>query len=143
MDEIKLAHNDWYNEIIDNILTQLKTNITGLKDEEAKKRLDEFGPNELKEKKAVSPLILLLEQFKDFLIIILGIAAIISGVQGDWLEAIAIIIIVILAGVLGFLQEYEAEKAIDSLKKMAAPTATTLRDGIEKNYYFLLFYYFL
>jgi len=75
---------------------------------------------------------LLLEQFKDFLIIVLAVAAIISGIKGDWVEAITIIVIVILAGLMGFIQEYQAGKAIEKLRKMAAPHATVIRGGEEQ-----------
>jgi len=124
---------DWHILTVDEIFHSTGSNMNGLTEEEAGKRLKEYGPNELEEGKRVSPFILLFNQFKDFLIIVLAIAAIVSGIKGDWVEAITIIVIVILAGVLGFIQEYQAGKAIDALKKMTAPHATVLRAGEKKN----------
>ena len=122
----------WHILTADEMFSSTGSNMNGLTEEEAGKRLKEYGPNELVEGKRISPLILFLRQFKDFLIIVLAIAAIVSGIKGDWVEAITIIIIVILAGVLGFIQEYQAEKAIEALKKMAAPHGTVLRAGEKK-----------
>lgn len=123
--------NTWHNKNIDQVFRELESNANGLTPEEASVRLKDFGYNELEEKKGTSPLILLLSQFKSLLIVILIIAAIVSAGMGEMVESIAIIIIVILAGVLGFLQEYKAGKAIEALKKMASPNATILRGGIE------------
>ena len=101
----------------------------GLSQEHAAKRLAHFGANELKEKRARSPWRMLLDQFSDFMIIVLIIAAIISGVVGDVEDTVAIIVIVILNAVIGFVQEYRAERAMAALKQMAAVSARVLRDG--------------
>jgi len=132
-EDTKKSNINWYGEEPEKVLEELNTTEKGLKEEEAKERLSRFGPNELEAKKGVSPLIMLLEQFKDFLIIILLIAALISGIKGEWIETIAIVVIVILSGLMGFIQEYQAGKAIEALKKMAAPGAAVIRDGEEKN----------
>jgi Ca2+-transporting ATPase len=132
MNEMKPLKENWHGETVEQVLSQLKTEINGLSKKEAESRLEEFGANELEEKKKESILMLLLEQFKDFLIIVLAVAAIISGIKGDWVEAITIIIIVILAGLMGFIQEYQAGKAIEKLRKMAAPHATVIRGGEEQ-----------
>ncbi len=132
MNEIKLLKENWHSETVEQVLSYFKTDINGLSEKEAKDRLNEFGANELEEKKKESILMLLLEQFKDFLIIVLAVAAIISGIKGDWVEALTIIIIVILAGLMGFIQEYQAGKAIEKLRKMAAPNATVIRGGEEQ-----------
>jgi len=114
---------------IDDILAELRTSLQGLSSEEAEKRLEEYGPNELKERKKKSPFMMFLDQFKDFMILVLIAAAIISGIIGDVTDTIAIVIIVVLNAVIGFIQEYRAEKAMATLKKMAAPTATVIREG--------------
>jgi Ca2+-transporting ATPase len=89
------------------------------------------GPNRLPEKAKESPLLLFARQFTDLLIVILAIAAAVSGLLGEWLDAAAILAIIILNGVIGFLQEYRAEKALAALKKMIAPAARVLRGGAE------------
>lgn len=129
----KDVQKSWFSLSIEESLKGLNSSFSGLSSEENKSRLLQFGPNEFQEEEKESPLKLLAEQFSSLLIIILIIAAIISAFLGDTVEAISIIIIVVLAGVLGFIQEYQAGKAIESLKKMAAPHANVLRDGIETN----------
>lgn len=121
----------WHTLSIDDIYLQLNTKATGLSSEEAARRLAEYGPNELQAAKRISPWELLLEQFKNVLIIILLIATVLSVFLGHSVEAIAIAIIVLFAVLLGFAQEYRAERAIEALRRMAAPTATVLRDGEE------------
>jgi len=98
---------------------------------EAQKRLAEYGPNELQATHRISPWKILLEQFKNVLILILLGATVISLFLGHGVESIVIAIIVLFAVGLGFVQEYRAERAIEALKQMAAPTATILRDGME------------
>jgi P-type Ca2+ transporter type 2C len=127
----------WYNLSTDEAIETLQSTHQGLTEDEAKRRLAELGPNELKEKKKTSALTLLLEQFKDFLIIILLVAAIISFVlaimgEGDMLDPILIVVIVLFAAILGFVQEFRSEKAMEALKQMTAPTATTIRNDEEK-----------
>lgn len=109
-----------------------KTSSSGLTEEEARRRLKEYGPNELVEEKPPSPLSILLSQFLNFLVILLLIAAFISFYLGETIEAIAIILIVIFAGLLGFLQEYQAERSLRALKKLITPTTKVLREGKEK-----------
>jgi P-type Ca2+ transporter type 2C len=101
----------------------------GLSPEEAARRLADAGPNELAEKPRPPFLALLLEQFKDFLIIILLAAAGISIALGEWLDAAVIVMLVILNAVIGVIQESRAERALAALKRMAAPEARVLRDG--------------
>jgi Ca2+-transporting ATPase len=79
------------------------------------------------EKKKKSPFIMFLYQFRDFMILVLIVAAVISGFIGELSDTIAIVVIVVINAVIGFVQEYRAEKAMEALKKMAAPTATVLR----------------
>ncbi|MCX7707271.1 MAG: HAD-IC family P-type ATPase, partial [Anaerolineae bacterium] len=121
----------WHVRSIAESLTLLNTDPAGLSDAEAAKRLAEYGPNELRTTGRVSPWAVLLGQFKNVLIIILLIATALSIVLGHGVEAVAIIVIVLLAVLLGFIQEYRAERAIEALRRMAAPTATVLRNGEE------------
>jgi len=116
---------------INEAMLELNARMGGLSSEEAQKRLQEFGPNELKKEKRKSPFKLFLEQFTDILIIILLIATGLSFAVGEAYDAIVIIAIVVACAVLGFTQEYKAEKALEALKKMTAPTALVLRDGRE------------
>lgn len=104
----------------------------GLSEEKASELINRFGYNELPEPPKDPAWKKLLEQFTNLLILILIAAAIVSALMGNAVEAISILVIVLLAGVLGFVQEYQAQKAIDSLKKMAAQKALVLRDGVEQ-----------
>jgi Ca2+-transporting ATPase len=121
-----------YKLSVSEILTAFKSSVEGLSDNESLARLEKYGKNEISNEKRDSALKLLLEQFSDLLIIILIVSAIISFFIGQVVEATAIVIIVILAGVLGFVQEYRASKAIEALQRMASPHATVLRNGKEK-----------
>jgi len=116
---------------IDEAMRELNAEMDGLSSGEVQKRLEEFGPNELKKEKGKSPVRLFLEQFTDILIIILLVATALSMAIGEFYDAIVIIAIVMACAVLGFTQEYKAEKALEALKKMTATTATVLRDGKE------------
>ncbi|MBI5034183.1 MAG: cation-translocating P-type ATPase [Chloroflexi bacterium] len=104
----------------------------GLASTEVQKRAAQFGPNQLREDKKISPLALLLEQFTDFIVLTLIASAIVSGFLGEWISAIAIVAIVILNAILGFVQEYRAEKALAALKQLSAPSAQVTRDGESK-----------
>ena len=121
----------WHTLSVATAFSELKSGREGLSGTEAERRLAEYGPNELKAGHVVSPWKLLLAQFKNVLIIILLIATVLSGFLGHAVEAIAIAVIVLFAVVLGFVQEYRAERAIEVLRQMAAPTATVIRDGQE------------
>src|SRR5512142_1041208 len=112
------------------VVGELKTDPhEGLSSEEARKRLSEYGPNELREKPRPSLLQMLFEQFKNFLIILLVVAAAVSAALGELTDAGMIMAIVILNAVLGVVQESKAEQALAALKKMAAPNARVVRDG--------------
>jgi Ca2+-transporting ATPase len=113
------------------VLSELKTPEQGLSNEEAGKRLEKYGPNELKEMRRETPLQMFLGQFKDMLIIILIVSAIIAAFFGEIIDSFAILLIVILNAVLGFAQEYRAEKALEALRKLAAPQARVMRGGEE------------
>jgi Ca2+-transporting ATPase len=122
----------WHSHEVDEAAAWLETSPgSGLSKQEAAKRLAEHGPNELAAARAVAPWRLLLQQFRNVLILILLAAVGLSVVLGHAAEAIVIAAIVLLAAVLGFVQEYRAERAIEALSRMAAPTATVVRDGNE------------
>lgn len=118
-----------YLEPVENVFKKLDTTSDGLTEEEAKKRLDLYGKNELTEKKRKSKVIIFLEQFKDFLVFVLIFAALISAFVGELTESIIIWIIIIANGILGFIQEYRAEAAIDALKEIGALKALVKRSG--------------
>jgi Ca2+-transporting ATPase len=101
----------------------------GLSPEEAGLRLVKYGPNQLKEKKGINPLDIFIGQFKDFIIWVLIGAALVSGFLQEWVDAFAIIAIVILNAILGFIQEYRAEKSLAALKKLSSPKSKVIRDG--------------
>jgi P-type Ca2+ transporter type 2C len=121
----------WHTLPIETIYSCLKSAPTGLASVEATRRLAEHGPNELQAAHRNSPWALLFEQFKNVLIVILLVATALSAFLGHGVEAIAIAVIVLFAVLLGFVQEYRADRAIEALRQMAAPTATTIRDGEE------------
>lgn len=122
----------YYKQNIHEILSTLQTSLDGLTDAEAEKKRAEFGYNELKESKKKSTWMLFLLQFKDFMILILIAAAILSGIMGDATDTVIIFIIILLNAILGFVQEYRAEKAIDALKKLAIANIVVIRNKIQK-----------
>ncbi len=125
------------NRVIENphtisardVIQKLNSNNNGLNDEEAKQRLLTYGPNELTEGKTITPLLLFVKQFKSWLVIILIIAAFISWFAGQTIDTWVIVAVVFINSVIGFSQEYRAEKAIASLKNMIVKTAKVIRDG--------------
>ncbi len=125
----------FYRSGIEEVAADLKTDLnSGLSSEEASRRLDEYGPNELGETKHTSLAVKFLCQFKSFMIIVLIIAGIISGVVGymngeGFTDAIIILAIVLLNAIIGVAQEAKAEKSLDALKKMSAPHCKVFRDG--------------
>lgn len=128
---IELTSKSWHAKSPQETLKELNSAETGLSQTEAQRRLAEYGPNELKKEKRASPIKMLLEQFTDILIIILLIATALSLAVGEIVDAIVIIAIVLATAILGFVEEFRSEKAVEALKKMTAPTATILRDGRE------------
>ena len=118
-----------YQKNLEKVLSDLKTGLRGLSNEEAKIRLEQYGRNELMEKKKRTVFMMFLDQFKDFMILVLIVAAVISGFIGELSDTIAIIVIVVLNAAVGFIQEYRAEKAMAALKQLAAPSAAVIRDG--------------
>ncbi|MBM3151869.1 MAG: cation-translocating P-type ATPase [Chloroflexi bacterium] len=127
----EVKRHDWHTLDIGQVLSGLSTRQEGLSSEEAARRFAQHGPNELQAGHRISPWEILFEQFKNVLIIILLVAAAFAGFVGEGLDAIVIGVIVLFAVGLGFVQEYRAERAIEALREMAAPTAAVMRDGEE------------
>ena len=122
----------WHSLPSLDVISALGSDATGLEEEEAKVRLHRFGYNELEREKRPSPLAIFLRQFKNVLVIILLAAALISLAVGETLDAVVILGIVVAVSLLGFFQEYRAEKALEALRKMAALTATVIRGGSDR-----------
>src|SRR2546430_2227521 len=127
---------DWPGRRPEAVLQRLESSPIGLTTRESAARLARYGPNELVQTQKISPLRILLSQFTDVLVIVLIIAAIISAALGlsqnetaDLYDAVLIIVIVIMNAILGFVQEYRAERSLEALKSLAAPKADVLREG--------------
>ncbi|MCK4637656.1 MAG: cation-translocating P-type ATPase, partial [Methanomicrobia archaeon] len=121
-----------YTKSIPQVLKELQTTDRGLTQKEAEERIKRYGFNEIEEEKKISILPIFLDQFKDFLMIILMLAVIVSLLIGETADAIVISIILVASGALGFFQEYKAEKSLEMLKKMSSPKAKVNRDGTER-----------
>lgn len=129
----------WHSMSEEEVLDALKTSRNGLSSEEAKRRLSEYGPNKLITKGGVNPLKILLNQFKDIFVLMLIAAVVISIAIAfakpepptieDYADALTIGAIVVLNAVIGFIQEYRSEKAIEAMRKLTAPKASVIRDG--------------
>lgn len=123
----------WHSLEAEQVLKELRSDPRqGLTEEEANKRLKIYGTNELKKEEKTSPLTLFFNQFKNILIIILLVATVLSAIVGQVVEALLIAIIIVFCAVLGFIQEYRAERALEALKRMLTPTITVLRGGKEE-----------
>ncbi len=120
---------NWHRLNKEEAFELLDTKQEGLSTPDAEEKLLKYGPNELEEGKKKSIAVMLLSQFKDVMILILLAAAIISGIIGDLTDTIVILVIVLLNAIIGFFQEYRAEKAMQALKQMAVTLARVLRDG--------------
>jgi P-type Ca2+ transporter type 2C len=115
---------------IDQVVAALQAHLEhGLSSEEARSRMQRFGANELAEKPRPGFLALLWDQFNNYLVIILILAALIALALGEWVDSVAIMCIVVLNAVVGVIQESKAEQALAALKKMSAPNAQAIRDG--------------
>lgn len=122
----------WYQLEQQEVGQLLKTDITkGLSQAEAQRRLETYGANQLQEQEGISPVKILASQFTDVMVLILIGATLISGLLGEYADAITILVIIFLNATLGFVQEYRAEKSMEALKSLAAPEATVLRGGSE------------
>jgi Ca2+-transporting ATPase len=119
----------WHHREADEVLRACESAASGLAPAEAARRLAADGPNALKEGKRTGALQILLRQFKSIIIWILIVAGVVSGLMGEAMDAVAILAIVALNAVIGFYQEFTAEKSVASLRKLTAPRARVLRDG--------------
>ncbi|KRM45220.1 calcium-translocating P-type ATPase, PMCA-type [Lentilactobacillus parafarraginis] len=119
----------FYQQSVDEVMNQMQADPKGLSDQQVAQRREQFGFNRLQAKRRTTIFEKFLAQFKDLMIIILIIAAIIAGIAGEHVDAAIILAVVILNAVFGVFQESKAENAIDSLKEMSAPMATVLRNG--------------
>jgi Ca2+-transporting ATPase len=129
----KHEEHAWHAMQSTDVLNRLDTLADkGLTSEEAAKRLEKYGPNALREAPPTTFLQMLREQFSSFVVILLIVAAVISAILGDYIEAAAIMAIVILNAVLGVVQERRAEQALAALRKLAAPEAHVIRDGLRQ-----------
>ena len=122
----------YFDKTVPQTLEQVKATANGLTAQEAARRLEEHGPNQLAEGKKKSPLVVFLEQFKDLLVFILAVAAVISMVSGNVESTLVIFAVLIMNAVLGTVQYLKAEKSLESLKAMSAPVAKVLRDGVRQ-----------
>ncbi|WP_068774554.1 calcium-translocating P-type ATPase, SERCA-type [Paenibacillus sp. FJAT-26967] len=125
-----MSHKEWYQMTADEVLQAQQVVLAeGLSWEEADSRQAESGRNELSEGKSVSPITLFLNQFKDFMVLVLMGATLVSGLLGEYLDAITIVAIIIMNGILGFIQEFRAERSLRALKELSAPNAKVCRGG--------------
>jgi Ca2+-transporting ATPase len=122
-----------HQQAAEAVLTTLGSDISrGLSGADVGKRLAQYGPNELSQQEKASPWELFFNQFKNVLVVILIAATILSALVGEYVDAAIILVIILFCAILGFVQEYRAEKALDALKGMLAPMITVLRDGTER-----------
>ncbi|PNR92311.1 calcium-translocating P-type ATPase, PMCA-type [Petrotoga sp. 9PWA.NaAc.5.4] len=119
----------FYDKEVDEVLQELQTSTKGLTSQEAAERIKKYGYNELEEKKGKSLFQMFIDEFKDFMIVVLLIAALISLFVGETTDAVIIIAIVVLNALLGVIQENKANQALQALKKLSTPHAKVLRDG--------------
>jgi len=127
---MKSPNRSWHSEQAAGVCAALQANpLTGLSEEEARTRLERFGPNALQARIKRGPLAMFLGQFADFMIVVLLAAAFISGLLGEASDTLVILIIVVLNALIGFIQEYRAERAMEALQKLSAPRAKALRQG--------------
>ena len=127
-----IPQQDWHTLKAEDVLKHLEVHESGLTSEEAAKRLAHYGENQLHETPRPGFLVMLWEQLNNFVVILLIIASIISALLGDYVEAAAIMAIVVLNSVLGIVQEQRAEEALAALKRLAAPDAQVIRDRRRK-----------
>lgn len=120
--------NNYYNQKIEDIFQEFETNYKGLSQEVVTEKIARLGQNILIEKHKTPAWVLFLNQFKDFMIIILAVAALLSGIMGDLTDTLIILLIIILNAILGFVQEYRAEKAMEALKKMSITQTMVIRN---------------
>ncbi|MEX1029217.1 MAG: calcium-translocating P-type ATPase, SERCA-type [Paenibacillaceae bacterium] len=125
-----MSTKEWYQLDVNYVCSLQQTSlIEGLQDGDAEIRLAEQGSNELQEAERKSPITQFLNQFKDFMVLVLFGATLISGLLGEYLDAITIVAIIIMNAILGFTQEYRAERSLRALKQLTSPMANVVRGG--------------
>jgi len=125
-----MSQQMWHQMSAQDVVRLQQTDAEqGLTDKEARARLASYGPNVISEGARVNPLVLFIQQFKDFMVLVLLGATLISGLLGEYLDAITILAIIVMNGILGFIQEYRAEKSLRALKELSAPVARVIRGG--------------
>lgn len=124
---------NWYQANIEQVEQKLHvTTSRGLTKQQVTQRRSQFGLNELEGDKGTSKWLIFIKQFQDFMVLILLAATLIAGLLGEFIDAIAIMVIVLINGFIGFFQEQKAEKSLEKLKELSAPIAHVLRDGVWK-----------
>ncbi len=124
-----MSSKEWHSLSAGKALRELSSSESGLSSEEAERRLSKHGPNELRKEKKTGALSIFANQFRSVLVIILVAATLLSFAIGETLDAVAILVVVILNAIFGFVQEYRAEKTIEALKKLTSPEAVVVRDS--------------
>jgi Ca2+-transporting ATPase len=119
----------YYQKSTEEVIKDLRSSDRGITSSDARERLLEYGYNKLDEIRQRTVFMMFLDQFRDFMIMVLIAAAVVSGLIGEIVDTIAIVVIIVLNAVLGFIQEYRAEKAMQALKNMASPNALVRRDS--------------
>ena len=127
---LSTPNSPWWTREVEDVLLNLKTDRDqGLPSDEARVRLERYGYNRLPEAERISPLKIFFNQFASLIVWILIGAGFIAGILGEWIDAWAITVIVFLNAILGFIQEYQAERSLDALKKLSNPKSKVIRDG--------------
>ncbi|MUV40024.1 Calcium-transporting ATPase [Lentibacillus sp. JNUCC-1] len=120
----------WYQRDIEQIEQELQVaSHKGLNEKKVKARREQYGPNELQTSQKTSKLLIFLKQFQDFMVLVLLAATLVAGLLGEYVDAIAIMVIVLINGFIGFFQEQKAEKSLDKLRELSAPMSHVFRDG--------------
>ena len=129
-----MTSNGWHALTVESLERELGSDRnTGLTEREAEHRLTTVGPNELPEAPPPSPLKILLAQFSSLIVWVLIGAAVVSGLLQEWIDAAAIVAIVILNAILGFVQEFRAERSLAALRKLSVATARVIREGVARS----------
>ncbi|MEN8238301.1 MAG: HAD-IC family P-type ATPase, partial [Actinomycetota bacterium] len=129
METVDPAISDWSMTTAEVVASKLASPETGLEHDEAAERLIQFGPNRIEEAKGRGRFAIFVDQFKGFLTYVLVGAVLISAFLGDWIEAVAILAIIVLNAIMGYAQESKAEEAMAALSEMAVPTVRVRRGG--------------
>jgi len=126
------AKVNWHSLSVSDVFSKLDSDERGLSEESVNERLSKFGSNELVDETHLTPFKIFIYQFKNIMVWMLIIASIISFSINETIDAVVILVILVINVLLGFFQEYKAEKAMEALKSLAAPKAVVIRDGVEK-----------